>query len=409
MTAQSRPAPVIGVLFPLSVVFFEFATFISNDMIMPGMPAVAHDLGAQSVGVISLALSAALMGNIGTQWLLGPLSDALGRRPVFLAGVVIFTLSCFAGMAVQSMWQFILLRAVQGAGGAFTMAVGYPAIQEAFEEKRAVRTISLMANVSLLAPILGPVAGALVVTVFSWRVIFLLIALVSLVAFAGLWKSMPKSRQRTLSFRFHIVRTLRGYRRCLMNRELLSGSFALGFIFGMLMIWIALSPIGLIERQGLTPLSYALWQLPVFAGLVGGNLLLSQIVYRVEIERLIAISISCIAAGAVLAVALTWGNQDFRWLIPGVTISSFGMGIGFGGLMRRTLFAVPGSSKGAVAAFINTVFMFVGIALVEGCKHFYLVYGMEAIAATLGFCAAGAMVSLAVRRRARSGLAVSAD
>ena len=199
MTAQSRPAPVIGVLFPLSVVLFEFATFISNDMIMPGMPAVAHDLGAQSVGVISLALSAALMGNIGTQWLLGPLSDALGRRPVLLAGVAIFLFSCIAGMAVQSMWQFILLRAVQGAGGAFIMAVGYPAIQEAFEEKRAVRTISLMANVSLLAPIVGPVAGALVVTVFSWRVIFLLIALVTLVAFIGLWKSMPKSRQRCVT------------------------------------------------------------------------------------------------------------------------------------------------------------------------------------------------------------------
>ena len=409
MTVQSRPAPVIGVLFPLSVVLFEFSTFISNDMIMPGMPAVAHDLGAQSVGVISLALSAALMGNIGTQWLLGPLSDALGRRPVFLAGVVIFLLSCIAVMAVESMWQFILLRAVQGAGGAFTMAVGYPAIQEAFEEKRAIRTISLMANVSLLAPIVGPVAGALVVTVFSWRVIFLFIALVTLVSFFGLWKTMPKSRRRTLSFRFHIMRTIRGYQRCMASRELISGAVALGFIFAMLMIWIALSPIGLIERQGLTPLAYALWQLPVFAGLVSGNLLLGQIVYRVEIERLIAVSIASIVAGAVLAVALTWGGEDFRWLIPGVTLSSFGMGIGFGGLMRRTLFAVPGSNKGAIAAFINTIFTALGIALVEGCKHLYLAYGMEAVATTLGFCALGAVVSLAVRRAARGIAVVPAD
>ena len=409
MTDQSRPAPVIGVLFPLSVVLFEFSTFISNDMIMPGMPAVAHDLGAQSMGVISLALSAALMGNIGTQWLLGPLSDALGRRPVLLAGVAIFMLSCFAGMAVENMWQFILLRAVQGAGGAFTMAVGYPAIQEAFEEKRAVRTISLMANVSLLAPIIGPVAGALVVTAFSWRVIFLFIAVVTLVSFVGLWRTMPKSRQRTLSFRFHIVRTLRGYQRCLTSRELLSGTFAMGFIFSMLMIWIALSPIGLIERQGLTPLAYALWQLPVFAGLVSGNLLLSQIVYRVEIERLIAASIFCIVVGAALAASLTWGAEDFRWLIPGVAISSFGMGIGFGGLMRRTLFAVPGSNKGAVAAFINTLFTSVGIGAVEGTKHLYLLYGMEAVAAALCICALGALFSLVLRRAARVGTVVAAD
>ena len=403
MSAQNRPAPVIGVLFPLSVVLFEFATFISNDMIMPGMPAVAQDLGARSVGVVSLALSAALMGNIGTQWLLGPLSDALGRRPVLLAGAAIFALSCLAGMMVESMWQFVLLRVVQGAGGGFVMAVGYPAIQEAFEEKRAIRTISIMANVSLLAPILGPVAGALVVTVLSWRAIFLFIAVVALVSVAGLWKSMPASRLRALSLRFYVVRTLRGYRRCLQSGELISGALALGFIFSMLMIWIALSPIGLIDRQGMTPLAYALWQLPVFAGLVGGNFLLGHVVYRVDVERLIAVAISCVVAGAALAAALAWESEDFRWLVPGVALSSFGMGIGFGGLMRRTLFAVPGSNKGAVAAFINTIFMSVGVVAVEVTKEFYLAQGMGVLTAMFVGCAAAAAAALAVRRLVRQG------
>jgi len=109
--------------FPVFLVLFEFSTYVSNDMIMPGMPRVVHDFHAD-IGSASFALSAALLGNIALQWLLGPLSDYRGRRPVLLAGVVFFILSCVAMYGAHSMTEFVVLRGLQGAGGAFVAAVG---------------------------------------------------------------------------------------------------------------------------------------------------------------------------------------------------------------------------------------------------------------------------------------------
>ncbi|MBN9113956.1 MAG: MFS transporter [Pandoraea sp.] len=71
--------------FPFSLVLFEFAVYISNDMIMPGMPMVTREFGA-SADMTTLALTAAMLGNASLQWLLGPLADRFGRRRVLLGG-----------------------------------------------------------------------------------------------------------------------------------------------------------------------------------------------------------------------------------------------------------------------------------------------------------------------------------
>lgn len=76
-------------IFPLSLVLFEFATYIAHDMIQPGMLLVTQEF---KVGPewVSTSLTAYLAGGIMLQWLLGPLSDRIGRRPVLLSGVAFF-------------------------------------------------------------------------------------------------------------------------------------------------------------------------------------------------------------------------------------------------------------------------------------------------------------------------------
>lgn len=73
-------------IFPLSLVLFEFATYIAHDMIQPGMLLVTQEFRVGPEWVSS-SLTAYLIGGIVLQWLLGPLSDKLGRRPVMLTGV----------------------------------------------------------------------------------------------------------------------------------------------------------------------------------------------------------------------------------------------------------------------------------------------------------------------------------
>lgn len=103
------------------------------------------------------------------QWLLGPLSDRIGRRPVMLTGVVWFIVTCLATLLAQSIEQFTLLRFLQGVSLCFIGAVGYAAIQESFEEAVCIKITALMANVALIAPLLGPLVGAAWVHVAPWE------------------------------------------------------------------------------------------------------------------------------------------------------------------------------------------------------------------------------------------------
>lgn len=148
-----------ALLFPLCLVLYEFSTYIGNDMIQPGMLAVVEQYQA-GIDWVPTSMTAYLAGGMFLQWLLGPLSDRIGRRPVMLAGVVWFIVTCLAILLAQNIEQFTLLRFLQGISLCFIGAVGYAAIQESFEEAVCIKITALMANVALIAPLLGPLVGA---------------------------------------------------------------------------------------------------------------------------------------------------------------------------------------------------------------------------------------------------------
>jgi len=122
-----------ALLFPLCLVLYEFSTYIGNDMIQPGMLAVVEQYNA-GIEWVPTSMTAYLAGGMFLQWLLGPLSDRIGRRPVMLTGVVWFIVTCLATLLAQTIEQFMVMRFLQGISLCFIGAVGYAAIQESFEE-----------------------------------------------------------------------------------------------------------------------------------------------------------------------------------------------------------------------------------------------------------------------------------
>ncbi|MBL8320660.1 MAG: MFS transporter, partial [Acinetobacter sp.] len=80
-------------MFPLALVLFEFSVYIGNDLVQPAMLAITKDFGVSSAWAPS-SMSFYLLGGACVAWLLGPLSDRLGRKKVLLGGVAFFTICC---------------------------------------------------------------------------------------------------------------------------------------------------------------------------------------------------------------------------------------------------------------------------------------------------------------------------
>ena len=376
MSSVSEPASRLSYrqwLLPLSLVLFEFATYIAHDMIQPGMLQVISDFSA-SADWVSTSLTAYLCGGILLQWLLGPLSDRLGRRPVLLTGVAFFTLTCFLTVFTQSIEQFILMRFLQGMSLCFIGAVGYAAIQEAFNETLSVKLMALMANITLIAPLLGPLAGAAFIHYAPWKAMFALFSLISALAFWGLWRSMPETATGR-DGRFSMRRLLTDYREVLTNQGVVTGSLSIGLVTLPLLAWVAQSPVLLIQDAGMSPLRYGWLQVPVFTGLIIGNIALSKLSGKVNIRTPIWLGIVpitlglAIAAGSALFMVHAWD-----WIIGGLSLYALGTGLVNAGLYRLTLFSSP-TGKGTVAAALGLITIVVFAVGIEVAKQLYFAWG----------------------------------
>lgn len=155
------------------------------------------------------------------QWLLGPLSDRIGRRPVMLAGVVWFIVTCLAILLAQNIEQFTLLRFLQGISLCFIGAVGYAAIQESFEEAVCIKITALMANVALIAPLLGPLVGAAWIHVLPQEGCLFVCRIGSDLLF-GLQRAMPETATR-IGEKLSLKELGRDYKLVLKNGRFVAG------------------------------------------------------------------------------------------------------------------------------------------------------------------------------------------
>ena len=345
----------LSLWFPLALVLFEFAVYIANDMAQPAMLQVTREFGVDA-GWVPLSMTFFLLGGAALSWLTGPLSDRYGRRPVLLGGVVFFIVSCLATYLVSSIEAYMALRVLQGMGLCFINAVGYAAVQEAYAEKTAVRVTALMANVALTAPMVGPLAGAALVEVAPWRSCFLFIAACALLALLGLWWKMPETVRPAANPR--PLSSMGGdYLQLLRDRRFVLSVLCNPLLALPLMGWIALSPVLLVEDLGMSTLAYGLWQLPVFGGLVAGNLLLAARAEAWPLGRSVLLGMWPVVGGLVLMLAgVLYGQQQHVFLVLGMTLMAVGEGMSFGVLYR---FALMSSSlpKGVVSAGMSMLCM----------------------------------------------------
>ncbi|MBB5190604.1 DHA1 family multidrug/chloramphenicol efflux transport protein-like MFS transporter [Silvimonas terrae] len=359
-----------AMLFPLCLVLYEFSTYIANDMILPGMLHVTQEFGVSSAWVPT-SMTLYMIGGASLQWLLGPLSDRIGRRPVMLAGVVWFVSLCLAALIAHNMTVFLALRFLQGMGMCFLVAVGYAAIQEAFEEKTAIKVTALMANVALLAPLIGPLTGAALMAFTTWRMIFVAIACLAAVAGVGLYFAMPETAPRSKA-PFSYTSVWLDYKAVLTNRRFMSGVMAISMAGLPLLAWIGQSPVIIMEGEHHSSLDYGLWQLPVFGSLILGNIALATIGGRYPIQRVIALGGALVFAGTLLALALTLlFDTPFQGMAIGLGLYAFGLGLGNAGIFRLTLFASD-IAKGTVSATLGLIMMgiyAIGIEIFKAIYH----------------------------------------
>ena len=163
------------------------------NILVPALPHLVERL-ATDAGTAQLTLSLYLLSLATAQLLLGPLSDRFGRRPVVLAGLSLAVVAALAALAASSIGALIAVRTLQAVGASTGIVIGRAIIRDLYARERAAAMIGLVTTAMVIAPMVAPLIGGVLDTVFGWQAIFLFLALFSGAVLVWAVAVLPETR-----------------------------------------------------------------------------------------------------------------------------------------------------------------------------------------------------------------------
>jgi EmrB/QacA subfamily drug resistance transporter len=181
-----------------------FMLMLDSTAIALALPSIRLDLGASSSG-IQWAQNIYLLALAALVIPLGRIGDLIGRRVIFCAGLLVFTLGSIVSALAGSITVLVTGRAVQGVGAAAMLALSLAIATVAFGVEDRPRAIGIWAAVSSLALAVGPLVGGAVAEYASWRWLFLLNLPLAAASLAVLAATMPESRDESADRRIDVA------------------------------------------------------------------------------------------------------------------------------------------------------------------------------------------------------------
>ena len=290
---------------------------LSIDMYLPGMPALARDLGVDH-GKAETTVAAFLFGLAMGQLLYGPLADRFGRRPPLLFGIALYTAASLGCAMATSLDLLLLLRVLQAIGACAGIVIARAVVRDLYEARQSVNVFALLMLVMGVAPILAPLLGGYVVVAAGWRAIFWLLAGFGLAVGLAVLFLLRETRPASVAAHARAERPWRSYLELLRDRELMAYCVAGSLSAAALFAYVSSS----------SSLLIGVYQVPVaaFGWVFGLNALgviasgqLNRFLTRRWSSRSILRSANltaCAAAAVLAAAALSGIGEPLSVLVP---------------------------------------------------------------------------------------------
>nr|BFE61030.1 multidrug effflux MFS transporter [Dactylosporangium thailandense] len=324
-TTRSGDRTTPGELLPASrrfrlVLLLGFLTALGPltiDMYLPSLPTITSDLHA-SAAAVQLTLTGTLAGLAIGQLIVGPLSDALGRRLPLLAGIGVHVVASVLCVFAPDLAVLGTLRVLQGLGAAAASVVAMAIVRDLFNGLAAARLLSRLMLVVGVAPILAPTVGGLVLKLTQWRGVFVVLAVAGLAILAATAFALPETLPRERRRGGGIAGTVRDYGRLFADRVYVGLIVVAGLSMAALIAYVGGSSFVFQDQYGMSEQQFALVFAGGAVGLIAATQLNVRLLRRWSPQRILAAALLIgVASGAVLlALAATGAGGLFGVLVP---------------------------------------------------------------------------------------------
>ena len=304
---------LLGMLGPFSI-----------DTYLPAFSGIARSLGA-TPAEMQQTLSAYLFGFAFMNLFHGALSDSLGRRPVVLWGIAVFTLASAGCAMSQSIGQLVFFRALQGLSTGAGIVVSRAVIRDMFPPAQAQKVMSQVTIYFGVAPAIAPLIGGWLFVHLDWQSIFWFLTLVGAALWAANYKLLPETLHLSHRQPFEVKHLMRGYRQLGSNPRFLLLALASGIPFNGMFLYVLSAPAFLGEHLQLAPPDFFWLFLLTIAGIMMGAWLSGRMAGRLPAKQQIRYGFSVMLLVSVVNVTanFVWVPQA-SWAMFPIALFAFG-------------------------------------------------------------------------------------
>ena len=296
----------------------------SIDTYLPAFTGIASAIGATPVEM-QQTLSAYLFGFAVMNLFHGALSDSVGRRPVVLWGLVVFTLASVGCALSQNIGQLVFFRAVQGMSAGAGIVISRAVIRDMFPPADAQRVMSQVTIYFGVAPAIAPMVGGFLFVHADWHAIFWFLTGVGVLLWVANYKLLPETLHLSQRQPFNVRNLMRGYWEMGSSARFMMLALASGIPFNGMFLYVLSAPVFLGEHLHLAPGQFFWFFMITIAGIMGGAWLSGRLAGRIKPQHQIrhGFLIMLLVSLLNLALNLLFTPQAWWALLP-LGIYAFG-------------------------------------------------------------------------------------
>lgn len=341
---------------------------VALHIFIPALPAAARDVGT-SASTVQLTITLYLIGLAAGQLVYGPLSDALGRRPVVIASLALYLLGLVLAIPATSIEALVGARILQSLGACGALVLGRAMVRDVSTHEDAAKKLAVLITCMTLTPTLAPGIGGLIQSWLGWRAIFVVLSLAVALLLAVVLASLREtSRTRTPASPGAVLRGYRGLLRSAKFRRYVMAGACSGT---SLYAFLSVAPFLYTDILHRSPGEVGMFCVIVSVGMAVGAALVRVLVGRMEVRRgaRLGNGISLLAA-LLLLLADRTGLLSVSTLTGTMLLYALGAGIGGPNMVAGAMNVDPGAT-GSASGFYGFSQMAVasGLTLAVGLWH----------------------------------------
>ena len=296
----------------------------SIDTYLPAFTGIAQSIGATPVQM-QQTLSGYLFGFAVMNLFHGALSDSIGRRPVVLGGLALFTVASAGCALAGNIATLVGFRVLQGVSAGAGIVVSRAVIRDMFPQTDAQR---VMAQVTLffgIAPAIAPMIGGLLFAHVGWRAVFWFLFAIGLTLIAVNWRWLPESLHAEQRQPFNARHLLRGYWQLIADPRFFALTLASGIPFNGMFLYVLSAPVFLGEHLRLAPTQFFWFFVLTIAGIMAGAWASGRLAGRIAPKRQIRHGLAVMLATSMVNLAYSlWLPVTAPWALIPIALYAFG-------------------------------------------------------------------------------------